>query len=350
MPRVHKVRIGVRKDRDNAPTLFWSERDPMTGRLKQLAQTFPIGTPAKDVELAANMKYIEINTDLPMMERRKQVIPWPTLRDNFIAYKKRRNISQASIDDIDNTLDLFVETVGQPNNIQFCQKLIDKFIDSRKEKVSAVTVNKDLRNLKSLIYWGKDLEYFKGRFRIMPLKTERKPIRRLTDAEVKTLITSCTDPELRLGIVIAVYTGLRRGDIWTLRREQLDVAHNRLVDVVEKKTRKISPYIYMSPICTREVKRYIDSTFGQPSDKILKSAVFPNLKWEAMKKLVKCKFHDLRRTCASTLAGKSQSGWVATQQLSHSDPKVDRESYINVEREMIEAHAKMPSADWGLVG
>ncbi|OHB55461.1 MAG: hypothetical protein A2Y07_07750 [Planctomycetes bacterium GWF2_50_10] len=281
----------------------------------------------KEAEIAAVLKAREINNGI--FSSSNKPIPWNTFKAEFIAAKRRRNVEESSIKEVENTLTLFESIVGKPDNQQLCQKLIDKFIDVRMKhekkvddgsedgkmvQISPATVNKDLRNIKSLILWGKECEMFKARFRIHPLKTTAKPVRRLTDKEVKALITGTTDPELRLGIIIAVYTGLRRGDVWALKREQVDFKNNCLHDVVEKKCRKVTDKIFMSPACSREIKRYMDAHFGQPSDKLLKGG-FPNKKWEDAKEIVSCKFHDLRRTCGSTLAGQSSSGWVPTQQL-----------------------------------
>lgn len=351
-----KVRVDVlqRKGRNPVPAVFWSERDYKTNALRQRVKTFK---DKKKAELFASLKYVEINSNVPIVAMSTNTsFTWDTLKQEFLAFKRRRNITPASIADIENTLVVFESAVGKPSSTEFCQKLIDKFIDYRlsqvsrvgeEKKISPFTINKDLRNLKSFILWGKDVDYFRGRFRIHPLKIDKKAVRRLSNEEVKALITGCTNPELRLGIIIAVYSGLREGDIWALKRNQLNTSLNCFTDVVERKGRKVTDKVQMAPVAVLAVSRYISSTFGQPTDNIFKQP-FPRDDWDKIKP-ANSKFHDLRKTCLSTLGGVSKSGWVATRQGGHSTPQVT-DGYMNVDSELLEAHNHMPTSDWGLTG
>jgi len=110
-----------------------------------------------------------------------------------------------------------------------------KFRHERKT-ITETTVNRDLEVLRHLLFWAVDEGYLgTNPLSRMPMASERrKPRAVMTLAEERLLLASAA-PHLRVIVIAALETGMRRGELLTERWEHVDFTR-RLLSVTHSKT------------------------------------------------------------------------------------------------------------------
>jgi integrase len=115
---------------------------------------------------------------------------------------------------------------------------IDKFILDRGKEIMRSTLNKDIRNLRAFIHWCRKNRYLNGEIELSLLKEDELPVKSLSGSQIQELLTASIQfPALRMRILLALSTGLRRGDVESLRVSDLDFENNS-VTTRSTKTRK----------------------------------------------------------------------------------------------------------------
>jgi len=113
--------------------------------------------------------------------------------------------------------------VGKCSSKQITQTIIDKFILTRGKEVKRPTLNKYIRNLKTFINWCKENMYLSGNIKIKELKEEERPVKSLNSMQIKKLLLAAeSHPLIKIRILLALGTGLRRGDIDSLKISDID--------------------------------------------------------------------------------------------------------------------------------
>ena len=209
------------------------------------------------------------------------------------------------------------------------------------------TVNKDIRNLKALINWCRENRYLNGDIKIKLLKEDERPVKSLSTTQIRKLLSaSRPHPRLRMRILLALGTGLRRGDIETWRVSDLDFERS-YVTTRSKKTRKsIGSRPLLVPIMA-ELKKY---AFGfDPKQERIFNRRFSQYRWTKIREklgLDDFKFHDLRKTFGSLLAQSGVSTAVVQRLLEHSSPDLTNKVYTNVDPVLRHAVDQIPADDW----
>src|SRR5712692_9228517 len=102
--------------------------------------------------------------------------------------------------------------------------------------VTDTTVNRDLEALRHILFWAVDEGLLPsnplGRLRLVP---ERRKPRSILGFEEEARLLGTAAPHLRLIIVTALDTGMRRGEILHQRWEHVDF-NRRLLSVTQSKT------------------------------------------------------------------------------------------------------------------
>jgi len=161
--------------------------------------------------------------------------------------------------------------------------------------------------------------------RVRKLKEPRGRVRRLTKPEVKDLLAACRasrNPNLHLAVLLAVSTGMRRGEILGLRREHVDRERKRVV--LERTKNGDRRAVPLSGPAFDALKEKL-STPGQPQDLIFPGRVPDkpvdiHTAWTRVVKTVGLKdfrFHDLRHAAASFLLEASASLPQLSEILGH---------------------------------
>lgn len=88
------------------------------------------------------------------------------------------------------TLRHFECLVGKCNSKHITQNAIDKFILERGNEVVRPTLNKDIRNMKAFINWCRENRYVNGETKIRLLKEDERPVKSLTNFQIKKLLSA----------------------------------------------------------------------------------------------------------------------------------------------------------------
>ena len=290
------------------------------------------------------IKYTQLNSDV---FTGTVTVNWQQMRNEYKHTKKVAGITEASLYEVALTLRNFERLVGQCNSKQITQNAIDKFILERGNEVKRPTLNKDIRNLITFINWCRENRYLNGEIKIKKLKQDERPVKSLNSIQIRKLLSESEPYQtMRMRILLALGTGLRRGDIESLRISDIDF-ESSYVTTRSRKTRKSMGSRPVPVPVMAELRKYV-SAFNPEREKIFNDNFSQN-KWEKMRKevgLADLKFHDLRKTFGSILAQNGISTAVTQKLLEHSSPDLTNKVYTNVDPVLRHAVDQIPVGDW----
>jgi integrase len=151
---------------------------------------------------------------------------------------------------------------------------------------------------------------------------------------------------MRLRIILALGTGLRRGDIETLKVGDVDIANN-YITTKSRKTRKSMGSRHVSASVMAELSKHI-SGLDSEQEKLFTDN-FSHRRWRKICEdagLADLKFHDLRKTFGSVLAQNGVSTAVTQKLLEHSSPSLTNKVYTNVDPILRHAVELIPIGNW----
>jgi integrase len=179
------------------------------------------------------------------------------------------------------------------------------------------------------------------------LKEDERPVKSLSGTQIQEVLTaSLPYPALRMRILLALGTGLRRGDIESWRVPELDF-ENCSVTTRSTKTRKSMGSRPVPVPIMAELKKYVSGL--PPNQDIIFKRCFNKSRWDKVRQKVGLedfKFHDLRKTFGSVLAQNGVSTVVIQRLLEHSSPDLTNKVYTNVDPVLRQAIDTMPASDW----
>jgi len=206
--------------------------------------------------------------------------------------------------------------------------LIEKFKQDCLKKVSATTANIYLRTIRAAFNLAKDWRLIDEN----PVRSckqirvpDKEPIY-LTNEEINTLKNDVIDCQFARLILLAVYTGMRRGEISNLKWEDIDFCHHQIrirnrdsFSVKGGHSRSITMHPYIQglfyPLSKPNGYVFIDDK-GQ--------ALTPYYITRTFKKYIRQSklpdnyhFHLLRHTCASLYSQAGLSIYEVQQLLGH---------------------------------
>jgi integrase len=274
-------------------------------------------------------------------------IAWKQMVIEHMESKKVQGVTEATLYETALMLRHFEQLIGKCSSKQIAQSSIDKFILQRGREVKRTTLNKDIRNLRAFINWCRENRYLNGTLKIKELKEEERPVKSLNDAQVKKLMSAAEPYQtIRMRILLALGTGLRRGDIESLKISDIDFANNDIA-TTSKKTRKSMGSRPVSVPVMAELTKYV-SELGVGQEKLFADN-FSHKRWKKIcggAGLTDLKFHDLRKTFGSMLAQNGISTAVTQKLLEHSSPTLTNKVYMNVDPVLRHAVDQLPVSDW----
>lgn len=244
---------------------------------------------------------------------------------------------------------------------QIATKDVEAYKRKRAGEVSGATTNRELALLKCLF----NVEIGCGRVTQNPVKavkffpeSPRRGERVLSGLEIARLIEAAA-PHLRPILAVALFTGLRKGDILALRPEDLDF-ERRVVRVMMQKTEDpveipmhpvlesvlrgvlasklaAEPYVFMSYRLGRKT-----GEFSKLTD--IKNAFSGAIKRAGLEGRGYC-FHDMRRTFASTLYRSGIPLLTVSKLLGHRSVKTT-ERYLGVKLEEKREAVAVLGGEW----
>jgi len=261
------------------------------GSSKSLAETV---LKKRKVEIAEN-RFLDI--------RREQKVKFEELVQMYLDIHARPNKkSYHSDEDLIKTLGRFF---GGKYLYEITPMAVEQFKAERAKEVSPATVNRALACLKCMfnkaIEWGKaEVNPVK---KVKLFKENNVRVRYLEKEEIKKLIDNAA-AHLKPVLIVALNTGMRKGEILSLKWHDLDFKNNIIYIRQSKSGEKRE--VPMNPLVRRTliaVRKHPDSPYvfcnasGENYANVRKSF------FTACKKsdILKFRFHDLRHTFASHL-------------------------------------------------
>ncbi|MBU4487933.1 MAG: tyrosine-type recombinase/integrase [Candidatus Omnitrophica bacterium] len=264
-----------------------------------------IGPDKRLAETVLKKREVEIRENRYLNIRKERKIRFEDFADEFFLLHSEPNKKPSSIQSdkiIIKTLKSFFSGRYLYN---IGPELVEEYKAQRSKDVKPATVNRELACLKCMfnraIAWGKTEENPVRKVKLF--KEQNARTRYLEKAEIRKLIESCS-PHLRPIVIVAVNTGMRKGEILKLKWNDIDFKTN-LIYLMETKNNEIrkAPMNNTVRKTLMKIPKHPDSPYifcnakGKPYANVRKS--FDTALTKA--KITDLKFHDLRHTFASHL-------------------------------------------------
>jgi len=278
-------------------------------------------------------------------------IAWERLVKEYIEYKQNvQGLASESIRSMGVTLSHFRAVNGPVLSTRFDQRHINAFIAHRLKTASKPTVNKDIRNLKTFVRWSIKNRHMGPQASKIEWVTQReakRAVKSLNATQIADLLIAARrySEAWYVRVILAVTSGLRRGDIERLCLSDIDF-QSETISTFSQKTGKGMPDRPLHPAAVAALSRYVASVaIGQ--DRLFTDK-FTSGKWERIRNnagLPGLKFHDLRKTFASLIAQAGFGTDVTQDLLEHSTGKLTHDVYTNVRPVYRKAVESIPIED-----
>ncbi len=291
-----------------------------------------------------HIKYTQLNSDV---FTGAVDYGWHQMVDEYRKAKQVEGLQEASIYEAILTLGHFNRLAKPGSSRAITQSLLDQFILDRSQEVQKNTLNKDIRNLNAFLNWAAKNRFVSLGFEIKKVKVAQKPVAALSAQQVRDLLVAASQyPSVRLRVLLAVTTGLRRGDIEAIRIGEVHFDRNTIATRNRKAGKAMAERPIPEEVMT-ELSNHV-ATLQDGQEKLFTDRFSPK-KWERIRKAVKLpalKFHDLRKTFASLLTQRGVSTAVTQRLLEHSSSQLTNDVYTNVDPVLRQAIEQLPVADW----
>lgn len=262
-----------------------------------------VGSDKKVAENALHKRKVEIAENRFLDVRRKRKFKFEDLAQQYLeVYAKPNKKSWKSDVQYIKTLSKYFTKIYL---YQITPLAVEKFKLEEAKKVSPATVNRTLTCLKCMLNKAVEWDKLDGN----PIKTVRlfkennRRLRYLEKEEITKLLNNC-DGYLKAIVIVALNTGMRRGEILNLKWNDVDFKQDiiYLLDTKNNGRREIPMNIFVKTTFIK-VKKHPESPYifcnlvGNPLRDIRKS-FFTALK---NADIINFRFHDLRHTFASQL-------------------------------------------------
>lgn len=261
--------------------------------------------------------------------------PRITIEDAFLRYYKEKGQYLVNPKYVLKGLMIIKENLPIQYLDELSQPVIQGFIETRRQRLKNASVNRELARL-SVIRTMAEENWNKKVNKCKPLKFKlnepAENIKYLPDWSAAQKIIDKAPPHLKPIIYTALYTGLRKGNILSLKWENIDFTNNQIS--VKVKDKNISGgHILTLPMIKslREIlekqptiNEYVFNYEGKPIKDIKKAwhhIFYDNHGKLKDKTLPYINFHALRHTAATWILKKTNNLKLTQQILGHSNIK-----------------------------
>lgn len=216
--------------------------------------------------------------------------------------------------------------------------LIEKFKKERREssvrggKVRRpATVNRELAVASKIFSLAVDYGVIDANpcLKVRKLKNDNLIIRYLSDDEMKRLLAALEKrPRLRAIVIVAVFTGMRLGEILSLTWRQVDFSLE-LIHLTKTKTGRERFVSMTEPVRTElgalQVAKKASTVFVFPSGRLDGPQTSVKSSWRktlSEAEITHFRFHDLRHTAATWLALEGADAFTIANILGHAGPQM----------------------------
>jgi len=199
---------------------------------------------------------------------------------------------------------------------------LERYKNERRKKVAPATVNRELSCLKHMFSKALDWKMMKEN-PMKSVKLFKEPpgrVRYLTEDEIKRLLSCCAS-YLKPIVIMALNTGMRKGEIFTLTWADVDMV-NRMIRITNSKNNE-SRYVPINDTLFAALLKLGDNSKTDRPLFIWKNGkrirrIYNGFR-NAMERaeIRNCRFHDLRHTFASHLVMRGVDIRIVQQLLGH---------------------------------
>jgi integrase len=284
------------------------------GRSKKMAELA-----LKEIELKkVKRKYLGITEP-------KQIL-FDALAKQYLDYSKNSKSSRTYVSD---------QSIIRKLTAQFWDRMIgdisildvEKYRNRRHKEVSTSTVNREIACLKHMLNKAVDWDYLADN-PLRSVKLCKEPpgrLRHLRENEMDRLLSYCPD-QLRPIVIMALNTGMRKGEILNLKWQDIDLNH-RLVTIKQTKNNEIRTIPINDTLYAelQSMNRELDSQYVFVNNRTnkpytdIKHGFKTALKHAGIEDF---RFHDLRHTFASRLVMAGENIRTVQELLGHKDIKM----------------------------
>jgi len=267
-------------------------------------------------------------------EKRQRAIPFKTFSAEYLEKWSRLEKKPSSYKRDGYSVDRLKEYFGRKSITVISRKDVERYVAHRRQTVSKATTNRELCCLKNMLRKAVDWEYLtiNPAWGVKQAKEEPKEFDYLTLDEVDRLLESCL-PHLKTFLILAIYTGLRKGELFGLEWRDVDLTKdNRGMITVRDTKNHETRYIPMN----KKVRQAIENHPKRIVDGKVCDAIFCNEKGRPLKDPRtafrtslddagierQVRVHDLRHTFASHLVMKGVDMRSVAKLMGHKDIKV----------------------------
>ena len=252
-------------------------------------------------------------------------ITFAKLSQEYLQYSKANKTAQSYRRD-QVSLKNLLQRFGRKMITSISPYDLERYKNTRKRTVAAATVNRELSCIRHMFTMAVQWGYLRDN-KLQIVKKFREPpgrVRYLTDEEISRLLECCAD-HLRPIVIIALNTGMRKGELLNLRWADVDI-RNRVISLPRTKNneRRIIPMNDIVYITLREIGQQLDNQYvfsngdGQSYGDIkvgFKAAL-------RRAGITDFRFHDLRHTFASRLVMAGVDIRTVQVLMGHKDIRV----------------------------
>jgi len=235
------------------------------------------------------------------------------------------------------------EFIGRRRLSQVSLLLIEKYKLARREVVSSGTVDREIACLKTMLQLAIDWEKLASfPLHKVVLAREENTRERVLTADEEDRLLAAAVPHLRPLIVLALDTGMRRGEILKLRREHVNFTTGMITIPAENSKSKKERRVPMSPAIFDMLRPFAFTAgfiFGNVHGESLKTVheAFAGACARAKKDpedvkdpgIVDLIFHDLRHTFATRYIASGGNVVILSKILGHSSVNLTYARYCH---------------------
>ncbi|MBL7084252.1 MAG: site-specific integrase [Candidatus Aminicenantes bacterium] len=226
--------------------------------------------------------------------------------DNFAKeYLEYAKINKKSWSRDESSLKRLLPFLGDLLLSKIAPRHIEEYKRMRLEKVRTGTINRELACLKHMFTIAEKLGKFDGENPVKKVKflQERQYVMKILDREeIKRLINVAAD-HLKPIIIIALNTGMRKGEILNLHWRDIDfIDHYIFIKETKSNIMRKIPINSVVATTLKSIKKDNDFVFPGPRKGEKYSDIFYPFKQACRKADIKdMRFHDLRHTAATLM-------------------------------------------------
>lgn len=325
---------------------------------------------AREVLKSANARAAEIHAMIARGEnpfdKAKNAKDEPTLQELFDHYKVGHLDKRSKrVTDAVNDFRRWFGSIANKKVSWLTHAEAHRFHSSLSKK-TPISANRAVQLARAMFNFGLKTRFIEGEnpFGGVSLNRENERDRVLTDKEAGKLLSALDaipavhsdDRTLRDWVLLSLMTGARKGNILSMRWEELDLkAKEWTIPAKKMKTGKsqIIPLGSVESTLLTERKALLKkagvvSPWVFPGNSKLGHIVDPGNAWEALRKRLKMEdlwIHDLRRSLASSMANTGADVSIVRAALNHSDTRTTLKAYIRTNQQVqLEARQKAQDA------